>query len=93
MKLISQITTDSLCSDDNDSSFFVYESLLDNNIYITYFSKNESKISYNSTQNKRITELKNVHEDGFACFSNISDTKNNRDLDMVGENSCMLRYA
>jgi len=80
MKLISQITNDSTCSDDNDSSFCIYKSLLDNNIYITYFSKNESIISYNLIENTKIIEIKNIHEYGFACFSHISDKRNGRDL-------------
>ena len=63
-KLFTKITNDSICSDENDSSFYVYESLLDNNIYIIYFSKNESIISYNLTKNIKIKEIKGIHDNG-----------------------------
>ena len=64
-----------------DNTFIVFNSL--NNIFhITYVKENNSIISYNLTEQKIISEIKNPHEKNITGFNHCLDEKNKIDLVM-----------
>ena len=59
--------------------FVVFKSL-NNILYLIYSNNSKSIISYNIIDNKKINEIKNVHEDYISSFKYYLDNINQRDL-------------
>lgn len=78
LKLISKLTTDSY-AEHNSNSFCIFKSIIDNKLYMLYYSKkSESIIVYDMLSNKKIKSLE--QESNVIFFRHYNDTLDKRDL-------------
>jgi len=73
------LINDSYINYEIENTFIVFNSI-DNILYLIYSNKNFSIISFNLIDNKKVNEIKNVHDNYITCFSHFLDKQNKRDL-------------
>jgi len=63
----------------SNSGFVVFKSI-DNKIYLIYSNNNKSLISYDIINKKKLTEIKNAHNQNITSYKYILDNINKKDL-------------
>ena len=75
------LTSDSFYEMNSDNSFIVFKSV-DNFLYLVYLNKENSFISFDLINNKKINEIKKPHNKDITSFKYYLDKQNKRDLIM-----------
>ena len=82
IQLLSNIIDDSYAYTDLDNTFTVFKAM-NNILYLIYSNKNKSIICYDLNEQKKIEELKNIHDENITNFKHYYDDINKRDLIMI----------
>ena len=78
MEFLEDLANDSF-NNFNNSGFIVFKSI-DKKIYLIYSNNNKSIISYDIINKKKLSEIKNAHNENITSYRYILDNKNKRDL-------------
>jgi len=81
IKLLSNAIDDSFVYSNLDYSFTVFNSI-NKILYLIYSNENRSMISYDLNNQKKINEIKNIHDEYITNFRHYLDEINKRDLVM-----------
>ena len=79
IKYLKDLTEDSYSFLLLDNTFCVFKSI-DQILYLIYSNENNSILAYNLISNKKITEIKNAHNNNITNFRYYFDKKNFKDL-------------
>ena len=79
IKYLKDIVNDSYIKFEKANSFCIFRSI-DEIFYLIYSTKNNSIISYDIIENKKIIEIKNAHKDNITGFRHYLDNYYKRDL-------------
>ena len=79
IELLKDLTNDSYAYSSSDNTFTAFKSI-DNILLLIYGNQNQSIISYNLIDNKKIIEIKNAHENNITNFRHYLDNIKKRDL-------------
>ena len=78
IRYLKDLTKDSYCRSKNDKTFIVFNSI-DNILYLIYYTKDNSIISYNLITYQKINEIKKINQE-IINFDYYCDKNNKRDL-------------
>ena len=81
IKLLSNAINDSFVYSNLDYSFTVFNSI-NNILYLIYSNENKSMICYDLNNQRKINEIKNIHDEFITNFRHYLDEINKRDLVM-----------
>ena len=81
IKLLSNVINDSFVYSNLDYSFTVFNSI-NNILYLIYSNDNKSMICYDLNNQRKINEIKNIHDEFITNFRHYLDEINKRDLVM-----------
>jgi len=81
IKLLSNVINDSFVYSNLDYSFTVFNSI-NNILYLIYSDVDKSMISYDLKNQRKINEIKNIHDEFITNFRHYLDEINKRDLVM-----------
>jgi len=79
IEYLEDLAKDSFAYEPLVNSFSVFETF-DHILMIIYATRNNSIISYDIIENRKITEIENAHNKSITIFSHCSDNINKRDL-------------